>query len=77
MFTLGLDYIWYHNQRYQDLLAEVQHYHLVKESLKARQPEFHKSSKILAYLGKKLTSIGKSLKERYGVQPQAELPLNQ
>jgi hypothetical protein len=77
MFTLGLDYIWYHNQRHEELLAMANRQHLIQEALTAGKPRVHNSFKLLGYIGKKLSVLGAKLEERYGVQPQTELPLNE
>jgi len=77
MITPGLDRMWYYGQRHQELLAEAKRHRLVQEALKAGQPKFHNSSKILVYIAKKLTTMGARLEERYGNQPHAEVPLNQ
>jgi hypothetical protein len=40
-------------------------------------PKKRKPSKVMAMIGKQLTSFGSSLEERYGMQPAATTTLNQ
>jgi hypothetical protein len=76
MNTFSFDLWMVAKQRQQDRLQEAEHERLVKEALKARQPQDHNASAVLAQLGRKLTSLGSSLEARYGGQTQAEVRLN-
>jgi hypothetical protein len=72
MNTFGFDPWTDYKLRQQDRLREVEHDRLVKEALKARQPQDHTSSAVLALIGRKLTNMGASLEERYGDPSEIE-----
>jgi len=76
MIMINFDLYMAYQQRQEELLKEVEHDRLVKEALKARQPQDHNASTVLARIGRKLANLGSSLEERYGAQPQAEVKLN-
>ena len=75
MNTFGIDLWMVAKQRQQERLQEAEHERLVKEALKARQPQDHTASAVLAQLGRKLTSLGSSLEVRYGSPAQIESSL--
>lgn len=76
MNTFGIELWMVAKQRQQERLQEAEHERLVKEALKAREPQDLYASAVLALLGRKLTSLGSSLEARYGGQTQAEVRLN-
>jgi len=71
MITFGFDLLDY-KQRQQEKIDEADHYRLVKEALKAREPGDHIVEQVLAQIGRKLTRLGTSLEERYGIEAQTE-----
>jgi hypothetical protein len=77
MLTLGLDHIWYPNQRSQELLAEAKRLHMVQEALQAGQPKSIKSLHIRERIRKLLGTLSIRIEERNNVRPQADLPAHQ
>lgn len=75
MVTFGFDLLDY-KRRQQELIKEAEYYRLVKEVLKAREPRDHHASLVLAQIGRKLTSLGTSLEERYSTAAQVEVKLS-
>jgi hypothetical protein len=72
MNKFGFDPFILSKQRQQEILKEVEQYRLVKEALKAREPQDHNTSMVLAQIGRKMTDLGLSLQERYGDPAQID-----
>jgi hypothetical protein len=54
-------------KRYQqDIISTVHQYEMVAEMKKISNHKIQRESKILALLGKELTSLGRSLETKYG-----------
>ena len=60
-------------RRHKELLREAERARLVSEAKKAGMGKSRNTSKILAMIGRELTSFGAGLVQRYNHQPEAEL----
>ena len=70
-FTLQ-PYLIYEAMRYQkDIIRKAQQDNLVAELRKAANPKIHRESRILAFIGKELTTLGTNLEARYGNQAES------
>jgi len=76
MFPSGFDPIMEYKRRHKELLKEALEYRLLKEAQKADMPKVSSTSKILALIGKELTSLGARMEERYGVQSESRASMN-
>ena len=61
-------------QYQKDIIHRVQQDNLVAELRKATNPKIHRESRILAFIGKELASLGSSLEVRYGTPPESHTP---
>jgi hypothetical protein len=79
MNTLGFNPWMYMEiqRRHEELINEAAQYRLLFEALKAGPPKMRSSSKILAQIGKGLTSLGTNLEVRFGSQSETVAVLNQ
>ena len=60
-------YLIYEAMRYQkDIMRKVQQDNLVAELRKATKAQIHRESRILAFIGKELATLGSKLEARYG-----------
>jgi len=72
------DYLaWSNNQKHSELLRHANEYRLVDEALRTKTPNTTKLSKLLALVGKELSSVGYSLEVRYDSRPDTHPALNQ
>jgi hypothetical protein len=62
-------------QRNQEILKDAARYHLMNEAMKARVSGEAKKSRLLAWVGKQLRSLGHALEERYG-EPLVNHPVH-
>ena len=75
MIRFGFDPILEAEQEHQKLIKEVALYRMIRETSKNKKTSESMHYRILAFIGKSMTSLGTSLTTRYGsdINPQATM----
>jgi hypothetical protein len=60
------------DQRHQELLKEAEKYRMLKAAFKDQPAKLNNVTRLLAFVGGKLASIGYSMETRYGAQAESQ-----
>jgi hypothetical protein len=61
----------------EEIIAQIYRNRFLEEALRVNAPKTHKQSKIMAFLGKELATLGLNLESRYSNQPERSKILSQ
>ena len=73
MFRIGFDPVLEVEQQHRELIKQVEHYRLARESITSDQPKLGNGAKIMALIGKRIVSLGSGLLSRYGDNPDGQI----
>ncbi|OGN96199.1 MAG: hypothetical protein A2Z71_04515 [Chloroflexi bacterium RBG_13_50_21] len=76
MIRIGFDPVLEAEQLHRDLIKEVEGYRIANQGLAKIQNHAHRNIKILALIGKGISSLGATLEARYSDSVNTELSLS-
>ena len=79
MNPIGMDpwMVMEFKRQHEELVKKIEMERLVKEAFRNERPKTHRTSTVLALIGRELTSFGTILEERYSIQPENRAALQQ
>lgn len=72
MFSLNVDPMLYHKERFEELRREAQQHRLVQDARNVRPSRANRLSRFLVVFGNTLVELGASLEKRHSSLPQID-----
>lgn len=76
MFRIGFDPVQEVEQQHRELIKQVEQYRLAQEANVGYQTRARSGARLLALIGKRMSSLGSDLVSRYGDDPDGQLNIN-